>query len=174
MEDLISRQAVCNIIDDIRDCISVEGYWAILERLKKLPSVKPQYTENEIQKMQDLEQAEIEKAYELGKAEGQESGDAISRQAVLGIYEEYIGATYFWQMRDDIRALPPVNPQPKTGHWIEVAKYLDGRHEIKCSECESHIFDRGHANSYVVKEKYKYCPRCGAKMVEPQERSGEE
>ena len=42
MDDLISRQAVEEIINDIRDCISVEGYWAILERLKKLPSVKPQ------------------------------------------------------------------------------------------------------------------------------------
>lgn len=51
-----------------------------------------------------------------------------------------------------------------TGHWIEVAKYSDGRHEIECSKCGSHIYDRGHANSYVVKEKYKYCPRCGAKM----------
>ena len=37
--DAISREAVCNIVNDIRDCISVEGYWAILERLKKLPSV---------------------------------------------------------------------------------------------------------------------------------------
>lgn len=41
-EDAVSRQAVCEIINDIRDCISVEGYWAILERLKKLPSVRPQ------------------------------------------------------------------------------------------------------------------------------------
>jgi hypothetical protein len=40
--DLISRQAVNEIINDIRDCISVEGYCAILERLKKLPSVRPQ------------------------------------------------------------------------------------------------------------------------------------
>ena len=40
--DLISRQAVNEIINDIRDCISVEGYCAILERLKKLPSVNPQ------------------------------------------------------------------------------------------------------------------------------------
>ena len=39
---MISRQAVNEIINDIRDCISVEGYWAILERMKKLPSVKPQ------------------------------------------------------------------------------------------------------------------------------------
>lgn len=35
-DDLISRQAVEEIINDIRDCISVEGYCAILERLKKL------------------------------------------------------------------------------------------------------------------------------------------
>ena len=41
-DDLISRQAVEEIIDDIRDCISVEGYCAILERLKKLPPVNPQ------------------------------------------------------------------------------------------------------------------------------------
>lgn len=41
-DDLISRQAVEEIINDIRDCISVEGYCAILERLKKLPSVNPQ------------------------------------------------------------------------------------------------------------------------------------
>ena len=39
--DAISRQAVTEIINDIRDCISVEGYCAILERLKKLPSVNP-------------------------------------------------------------------------------------------------------------------------------------
>ena len=41
-DDLISRQAVCEIINDIRDCISVEGYCAILERMKKLPPVNTQ------------------------------------------------------------------------------------------------------------------------------------
>ena len=40
--DAISRQAVTEIINDIRDCISVEGYCAILERMKKLPSVNSQ------------------------------------------------------------------------------------------------------------------------------------
>ena len=38
-DDAISLKAVCDILEDIRDCISVEGYWAILERLKKLPPV---------------------------------------------------------------------------------------------------------------------------------------
>lgn len=46
-EDAISRQAVEEIINDIRDCISVEGYWAILERMKKLPPVKPQEPKTE-------------------------------------------------------------------------------------------------------------------------------
>lgn len=41
-DDAVSRQAVEEIINDIRDCISVEGYCAILERLKKLPPVRPQ------------------------------------------------------------------------------------------------------------------------------------
>lgn len=41
-EDAVSRQSVNEIINDIRDCISVEGYWAILERMKKLPSVNSQ------------------------------------------------------------------------------------------------------------------------------------
>lgn len=40
-EDTISRKAVKEIINDIRDCISIEGYCAIIERLKKLPSVTP-------------------------------------------------------------------------------------------------------------------------------------
>ena len=44
-----------------------------VQLLRELPPVNPQYTEYEIQKMQNLEQAEIEKAYELGRAEGQES-----------------------------------------------------------------------------------------------------
>ena len=68
----------------------------------------------------------------------------------------------------------PVNPQPKTGHWIEIAQYSDGNHKIECSECKSHIFDRGHANSFNVKNRYKYCPNCGCRMVEPKESEGKE
>ena len=63
-------------------------------------------------------------------------------------------------------AIKALEGQPKTGHWIEVAKYSDGKHKIECSECGNYIFDRGHANSQNVKDKYKYCPNCGAKMEE--------
>ena len=54
----------------------------------------------------------------------------------------------------------------RKGHWIEVAKYSDGKHKIECSECGNYIFDRGHANSQNVKEKYKYCNYCGASMAD--------
>lgn len=98
--------------------------------------------------------------------------NAISRQEVIETLKEldwrYNGHPGR-EVYGAIMELPSVRPQPKTGHWIEVEKYSDGKHKIKCSECRSHIIDRGHANSYVVKEKYKYCPRCGAKMIEPQE-----
>ena len=42
MDDLISRQAAINVVEDVRDCISVNGYWALMERLKKLPSAQPE------------------------------------------------------------------------------------------------------------------------------------
>ena len=51
--------------------------------------------------------------------------DAISRKAMLELqakYAEDMGATKFWQMSDDIKALPPVIPQPKEK---EFAKFND-------------------------------------------------
>ena len=49
--------------------------------------------------------------------------------------------------------------EPKTGHWIDID---EGFSPCECSECESVEFI-----------KSKYCPNCGARMFEPQERSGE-
>ena len=40
--------------------------------------------------------------------------------------------------------------QEQTGHWIKKDGYSD------CSECGSHIVT-----------EWDYCPKCGAKMVEP-------
>ena len=87
-DDLISRDAVEEIISDIRDCISVEGYCAILERLKKLPSVNPQ--------------------------------------------------------------------EPKKGHW----KKLNVGYG--CSECSL-------ATNKSGRDFYRYCPNCGAIMIESEE-----
>lgn len=88
----------------------------------------------------------------------QPCNDAISRQAVFKIqakYAEYIGATKFWQMSDDIKALPPVTPQPKIGHWIKTSS------GFKCSKC---LIVHSHTSLF--------CQSCGAKMIEPQESEG--
>ena len=86
-EDAISRKKVLNIITDWFACGNIaDGKPTMRAQIKALPSVTPQYTEAEIQKMQEMEQAEIEKAYELGKVESQPCEDCISRQAVLDIW----------------------------------------------------------------------------------------
>ena len=75
-EDAISRQ-------DALDCLIATGlkkFDFILDardKIKNLPSVTPQYTDAEIQKIQELEQAEIQKAYELGKASQSKIGHWI-------------------------------------------------------------------------------------------------
>lgn len=53
--------------------------------------------------------------------------------------------------------------EPKIGHWINI----DATHS-KCDRCEA-VFEIVSENGEV-----NYCPNCGAKMVEPQEGSGEE
>jgi DNA-directed RNA polymerase subunit RPC12/RpoP len=73
-----------------------------------------------------------------------------------------------------IKSMPPVTPQPKTGHWIDDneneidAQY--GRHLYKCSECNEYadMFVGGTEDWWDL-EKPNYCPNCGAKMIEPQE-----
>lgn len=52
----------------------------------------------------------------------------------------------------------------KTGHWIEVT---NGRGGHECDICHDY------APSYQSGDEYLtiYCPNCGAKMAEPQERS---
>jgi len=78
--DTISRADVIDVINNRVGYLEVlSGDIYILrdetiEKLKDLPPAQPTYTDAEIQKMQDLEQAQIEKAYELGYEEGKKDG----------------------------------------------------------------------------------------------------
>lgn len=109
--------------------------------------------------------------------------DAISRQAAIDCLNadftidgkenmetvvDYINGAF-----KQIKALPSVTPQPKTGRWIE--KYAEDacgeRYSYwACSECGRSVgFNL--ANIEDVLSDYPYC-HCGAKMVEPQESEG--
>ena len=74
MQDLIDRQEAIRAFDDAGFC--THGY--IVDVLKGLPSAQPTYTDEEIQKMADLEQAEIEKAYQLGYEDGKENAQPLA------------------------------------------------------------------------------------------------
>lgn len=73
-EDCISRKEashyLCERLERFNKDELYDKFTRIIDDMyNKLPSVKPKYTDEEIQKMQELEQVQLEKAYELGKAE---------------------------------------------------------------------------------------------------------
>lgn len=94
--------------------------------------------------------------------------NAISREEVLLMIDSFkdnYGSLI--DLAREVRKMPPVNPQPKTGHWITKIK-SDKRGDMwptnpKCSECGGEPY-----YSYTI-YNYKFCPYCGAKMIEPQE-----
>ena len=127
----------------------------ILEQYREKPTLI-----NEIETVEEAVWLDEALDMAIKALEQEPCDDAISRQVALEIqakYAEYMGATKFWQMRDDIRALPPVKPQEsKTGHWIiidDCEKFI-----AKCSEC-------GQIEDSRIIGKYAYC-HCGARMSE--------
>ena len=59
--------------------------------------------------------------------------------------------------------------EPKTGHWIY------DNYNWRCSECNETPKTLGYVGTAdFMTEHFKFCNHCGARMVEPQERSGEE
>jgi hypothetical protein len=96
----------------------------------------------------------IERAVEL--LCGEPCEDAVSR----GVFEQVM-----WERDVAIDQLKELGygfgEKPKMGHWIiidDCEKFI-----AKCSEC-------GRIEDSRMISKYPYC-HCGAKMVEPQERS---
>lgn len=64
-----------------------------------------------------------------------------------------------------IKAIP--SAEPKTGHWIEEDMF-DGDVAYRCSECnELFWIEYGTPKD----NGYNFCPKCGKRLVEPQERS---
>jgi hypothetical protein len=97
--------------------------------------------------------------------------DAISRQAVLDKMKERDEEVSCLTTKD-VRDLPTVKPQPKTGHWILADEQNkedveNDNYRYICSECQCSDI---HAKGTVV----PYCWKCGAKMIEPQESEDKE
>lgn len=105
--------------------------------------------------------------------EQEPSGDLISRQAVLDLIEHYnsdgLGAVFYGyeeglKFTNAVNKLPSVNPQ-KTGHWIAIDE--EPHEDYECDRC-GYVCSTFTAN-IKPNEEYKFCPNCGAKMIEQKE-----
>ncbi len=155
-------------VDEIDNCIAM---------VVNEPPVTPKYTDEEIDKIQAVEQAYVDKMVELAveesrrewlnKAlEAQPCEDCISRQAVLDVInfedkwlfdaKSHNADTHiaFSGLESRVKALPSVTPQRPKGKWIE---YCGG---LQCSECGWEVDDEYYLGQRVA------CPNCGAEMEE--------
>lgn len=94
--------------------------------------------------------------------------DAIKREAVLNTLDEMDAAldenrtveAYKELLKEYYKLLPPVTPQPKTGHWIYDYVSADGHRVYHCSECGCYLKPK-HSEPL---NSFKWCSLCGAKM----------
>jgi DNA-directed RNA polymerase subunit RPC12/RpoP len=107
---------------------------------------------------------------ETERLEQEPCDECVSREAVEdaiaeygdGVYGERLGYSVACEI---LSKVPSVTPQPKTGHWIGIDE--EPHEDYECNRC-------GYAVSTYTANiephtEYKYCPNCGAKMVEKQE-----
>ena len=109
----------------------------------------------------------IEQLKELGYGFGEkirQNDDCISRQAVLELAKKgvLISNGNYNSVCNAINDIPSIQPEQKTGHWIRVVDKT-GHLVWECDKC-----------GWQQRFNTNFCPDCGKKMVEPQERSVEE
>ena len=102
---------------------------------------------------------------ECENAEQQPCEDAVSREAVINIVK--LRWDYYKNCIEAIEKLPSVTRQ--TGEWILLDECANSGYY--CSRCQKKLVKEGWSDTV---KKIKFCPNCGAKMVEPQERSDKE
>jgi len=74
------------------------------------------------------------------------------------------------EVASHVKAIP--SAEPKTGHWEWVQyDYNPKIGNWHCTECRCVVVECVDKNEKGGIPLYKYCPQCGAKMIEPQERS---
>jgi len=169
-EDTISRQAVidamcalCNTGETLE-----ENPWrdnphidAIIDELDKLPSVTPQPCEDAISRQAAIDA--LEKVAELFP--WRVPGKRDTYDSYNGAWNDAIGRAEM-----EIEGLPPVAPQPKTGHWIERESGTEDKENgfetvIVCSGCDfpaTTFYSEDCERRTQIRTSF--CPNCGAKM----------
>ena len=135
------------------------------EAIKELKIIREDYWDEYKDPMPALDMA-------IKALEQQPCEEAISREDAMNMILGY-GNEIKAEVMNDIKAsmikLPSVQPKIKVGHWIEGQTNNPNIHNILCSCCFEGYQSKGHANSQYTKDKFQWCPKCGAKMIEQQE-----
>lgn len=93
------------------------------------------------------------------------SEDCISRQALQEWIKDKTFGDIVVASEHNFDCLPPVTPQPKTGHWIAIDE--EPHEDYECDKCGYTIW--AYNANIEPNTEYKYCPNCGCRMIEPQE-----
>lgn len=105
---------------------------------------------------QEQYKADLQSAYDCGKASVKPCEDTISRADAVKVASGYCHPS---NIAKELAKLPPVTPKPETAHWIKVP----GEETFFCSKCNCRLDDE---QTYLP---LNFCPNCGRKMVDPQE-----
>ena len=73
---------------------------------------------------------------------------------------------------ESINAAVKALEEPKTGHWITQWNVVHRKEYYYCSECREEFSYDGETGNKM--NAYDFCPNCGCRMVDPQERSNKE
>ena len=126
----------------------------IVQKGAQIEFVTMHFDEKELKEL--IYMLDMLKAY-MDAGGGNMNDDLISRNAVLDACSQSINILDAMSRIDD---LPPVTPKQRTGHWEKTISENGITSAVRCSECG---FED---NRYML---FRYCPNCGAKMVEQQE-----
>lgn len=93
---------------------------------------------------------------------GEKMKDPIERRDVLNLFDsvsQYMGNWLIQYIEDGISSITSAQPERKTGTWIAVDYFADGKQayrEWECSACGCVVEDE--------KPTWNFCPMCGADM----------
>ena len=102
--------------------------------------------------------------------------DLINRQQAIDALRDYLvekrcpdDGTLTCRLIENevINKLPSVQPERKTGHWVEIGD--EPYDEWECDVCGFVIDGSGCIDPEEYRDVYRFCPNCGADMRGEQE-----
>lgn len=136
--------------------------------LEEDPSLKQEIGWDDSADDENVEWVRTIKAWTPAKDPEQEPcEDTISRQAAIDAFERFIHELgiedepyNYGEMALSVKNVPPVKPQPKTGHWLrmsDLSEQEDDRYKCSCCGNVVHYIDK--MNLYTFNS---WCGRCGS------------